>query len=203
MSKYNHVQSLRRSPVNDLRGVKKLEWTKALWVTVSNISAWEELTTKKKKEEKTVKLNSFVLNKGEAGKWLVRGNTVCTCAAHWHLCQLSCGHWMCCSSQPEPALTDQNRHRERCNSISRARRTVLATFGKLLRFFQKSLDLSLGAFFFFFKVAKGVWIVAKSSDKVAKLATLDSCLQHLIVRLQEWDWLDEGKSIKVSQSEAE
>ncbi len=26
-----------------------------------------------------------------------------------------------------------------------ARRTVLATFGKLLRFFQKSLDLSLGA----------------------------------------------------------
>ncbi len=52
---------------------------------------------------------------------------------------------MCCSSQPEPALTDQSRHRERCNSRSRARRTVLATFGKLLRFFQKSLDLSLGA----------------------------------------------------------
>ncbi len=47
---------------------------------------------------------------------------------------------------PEPALTDQSRHRERCNSRSRARRTVLATFGKLLRFFQKSLDLSLGAF---------------------------------------------------------
>ncbi len=44
--------------------------------------------------------------------------------------------------QPEPALTDQSRHRERCNSRSRARRTVLATFGKLLRFFQKSLDLS-------------------------------------------------------------
>ncbi len=43
------------------------------------------------------------------------------------------------------ALTDQSRHRERCNSRSRARRTVLATFGKLLRFFQKSLDLSLGA----------------------------------------------------------
>ncbi len=53
---------------------------------------------------------------------------------------------MCCSSQPEPALTDQSRHRERCNSRSRARKTVLATFGKLLRFFQKSLDLSLGAF---------------------------------------------------------
>ncbi len=52
---------------------------------------------------------------------------------------------MCCSSQPEPELTDQSRHRERCNSRSRARRTVLATFGKLLRFFQKSLDLSLGA----------------------------------------------------------
>ncbi len=52
---------------------------------------------------------------------------------------------MCFFSQPEPALTDQSRHRERCSSISRARRTVLATFGKLLRFFQKSLDLSLGA----------------------------------------------------------
>ncbi len=49
------------------------------------------------------------------------------------------------SSQPEPALTGQSRHRERCNSRSRARRTVLATFGKLLRIFQKSLDLSLGA----------------------------------------------------------
>ncbi len=147
MSKYNHVQSLRRSPVSDLRGVQKLEWTKAL-------RHWE----------KTVKLNSFISNKGEAGKWLVRGNTVCTCAAHWHLCQL------CCSSQPKPALTDQSRHRERCNSRSRARRTVLATFGKLLRFFQKSLDLSLGAFKKK-KVAKGVWKVAKSSDKVVKLAT--------------------------------
>ncbi len=31
------------------------------------------------------------------------------------------------------------------NAVTRARRTVLATFGKLLRFFQKSLDLSLGA----------------------------------------------------------
>ncbi len=61
---------------------------------------------------------------------------------------------MCCSSQPEPALTDQSRHREGCNSRSRARRTVLATFGKLLRFFQKSLDLSLGALKK--KVAKGV-----------------------------------------------
>ncbi len=48
--------------------------------------------------------------------------------------------------KPEPALTDQIRHRERCNTRSRARWTVLATFGKLLRFFQKSLDLSLGAF---------------------------------------------------------
>ncbi len=27
---YNHVQSLRRSPVNDLRGVQKLELTNAL-----------------------------------------------------------------------------------------------------------------------------------------------------------------------------
>ncbi len=51
MSKYNHVQSLRRSPVNDLRGVQKLEWTKALWVTVSNISAWEELTKKKERRK--------------------------------------------------------------------------------------------------------------------------------------------------------
>ncbi len=49
------------------------------------------------------------------------------------------------SSQLEPELTDQSRHRERCNSRSRARKTVLATFGKLLSFFQKSLDLSLGA----------------------------------------------------------
>ncbi len=52
------------------------------------------------------------------------------------------------------AVTDQSRHREGCNSRSRARRTVLATFGKLLRFFQKSLDLSLSAFKK--KVAKGV-----------------------------------------------
>ncbi len=42
---------------------------------------------------------------------------------------------MCWSSQPEPALTDQSRHRERCNSRSHACRTVLATFGKLLKFF--------------------------------------------------------------------
>ncbi len=48
------------------------------------------------------------------------------------------------TSMSEPALTDQSTHRERCNSTSRARRTVLATFGKLLRSFQKSLDLSLG-----------------------------------------------------------
>ncbi len=34
---------------------------------------------------------------------------------------------------------------ERCNSRPRARRTVLATFGKLLRFVQKSLDSSQGA----------------------------------------------------------
>ncbi len=45
----------------------------------------------------------------------------------------------------KPALTDQSRHRERCNSRSRACRTVLETFGKLLRFVQKSLDLSQGA----------------------------------------------------------
>ncbi len=32
---------------------------------------------------------------------------------------------------------------------------------------------------------------------------MDSCLQHLKVKLQERDWLDEGKNIKVSQSEAE
>ncbi len=51
MSKYSHVQSLRRSPVNELRGVQKLKWTKALWVTVSNISAWEELTQKKEEEK--------------------------------------------------------------------------------------------------------------------------------------------------------
>ncbi len=52
MSKYNHVQSLRRSPVNYLRGVQKPEFTKVLWVTVSNISAWEELTKKKKERRK-------------------------------------------------------------------------------------------------------------------------------------------------------
>ncbi len=42
----------------------------------------------------------------------------------------------------EPALTDQSRHRERCNSRSHARRTVLATFGKLLRFFDKVAKLA-------------------------------------------------------------
>ncbi len=31
----------------------------------------------------------------------------------------------------------------------------------------------------------------------------DSCLQRLKVKLQERDWLDKGKNIKVSQSEAE
>ncbi len=71
------------------------------------------------------------------GPWQHRTNS--------HLCQLPCGHWNVLLLQPEPALTDQSRHRERCNSRSHARRTVLATFGKLLRFFQKSLDLSLGA----------------------------------------------------------
>ncbi len=40
----------------------------------------------------------------------------------------------------------------------------------LLRFVQKSLDFSLGALKK--KVAKRVWKVVKSSDKVAKLATL-------------------------------
>ncbi len=32
---------------------------------------------------------------------------------------------------------------------------------------------------------------------------MDSCLQRLKVKLQEQDWLDEGKNIKESQSEAE
>ncbi len=36
-----------------------------------------------------------------------------------------------------------------------------------------------------------------------RLIYMDSYLQRLKVRLQEWDWLDEGKNIKVSQSEAE
>lgn len=44
-------------------------------------------------------------------------------------------------------------------------KTVLATFGKLLK-----LHLSSAAFWK--KAAKGVWKVAKSSNKVAKLATL-------------------------------
>ncbi len=76
MSKYNHVQSLRRSPVSDLRGVQKLECAAPL---------------------------------SRSQRSLIRADT------------------------------------ERCNSRSHARRTVLATFGKLLRFFQKSLDLLLGA----------------------------------------------------------
>ncbi len=54
MSKYNHVQSLKRSPVNDLR-VQKLEWTKAMWVIVSNISAWEELTKKERRKNGQIK----------------------------------------------------------------------------------------------------------------------------------------------------
>ncbi len=45
-------------------------------------------------------------------------------------------------------------HRERCNSRSRARRTVLATFGKLLRVFPKVARFVARRFKK--KVAKGV-----------------------------------------------
>ncbi len=36
-----------------------------------------------------------------------------------------------------------------------------------------------------------------------RLLYMESCLQRLKVKLQEWDWLDKGKNNKVSQSEAE
>ncbi len=115
---------------------------------------------KKRKKKKTVKLVLFQTKEKQPSDW-----SVATLCAHAQLigiyvrCHAVTG--MCCSSQPEPALTDQSRHRERCKSRSRARRTVLATFGKLLRFFQKSLDLSLG-FKKKKKVAKGVCKVARS-----------------------------------------
>ncbi len=113
-----------------------------------------EIKKQKKKEEKTVKLKFYFKQKEkQASDWSVA--TPCAHAQLIHIyvsCRAVTG--MSCSSQPEPALTDQSTHSERCNSRSRARRTVLATFGKLQRFFQKSLDLSLGALKK--KVAKGV-----------------------------------------------
>ncbi len=108
---------------------------------------------KKKKKKRSNEIVLFQTKEKQASDWSVA--TPCAHAQLIHIyvsCRAVTG--MCCSSQPEPALTDQSRHRERCNSRSRARRTVLATFGKLLRFFQKSLDLSLGALKK--KVAKGV-----------------------------------------------
>ncbi len=55
-----------------------------------------------------------------------------------------------------------------------------------------------------YKQMHSVLLYGKLNLASYKQTTLyDSCLQRLKVKLREWDWLDEGKNNKVSQSEAE
>ncbi len=131
---------------------------------------------------KNCQIKSFYFKqRKQASDWSVPTPCAHAQLIHIHVsCRAVTG--MCCSSQPEPALTDQSRHRERCNSRSCARRTVLVTFGKLLRFFQKSLDLSLGAL----KKKKSL----KGSEKSLNLATKSLSWQPCA---HSWPYLSSGR----------
>ncbi len=105
---------------------------------------------------KTVKLNSFISNKGSR-------QVIGPCQHRVHMRSSFTSMSAAVRSLERAAPLSRSQR-----SLVRARRTVLATFGKLLRFFQKSLDLSLDAFK---KKNKNKKNSLKGSEKSLNLAT--------------------------------
>ena len=82
-----------------------IQRTGSLWVTNQK----KDVPFDRKWSKRSNCLNWYKEGVNNTDWWLVLGNSVCTCAAHSHLCQLPCGlNKLLCPS------AEQSRHRERC-----------------------------------------------------------------------------------------